>query len=104
MVKGTWKSGVVMSVRPSAEAKVRVKIHTKVTNPGNVHDKIATFVFEILNGEELVGKAQVSFKAKQNWHATPEDSEAETTLTLPADALRKNPATRMRITMTTQDY
>ena len=100
----SWKPGIVMQVKPVVDGKVRININAWVTNPGTVHDKMARLVFEIMNGEEIVGTARLIIKAKQNWRGKPDETDEETKVVLPATALKRNPTTRMRITMTTADY
>lgn len=94
----------MMQVKPPAAGKVTVNIHAWVTNPGTVHDKMATLLFEVMNGDEVVGTARLVIKAKQNWRGKPDETDEETKLILPVDELKKDPVTKMRVTMTTADY
>jgi hypothetical protein len=100
---GTWYSGLVMEVKNKG-GDVHVTIKAQVTNPGHIHDKFVTLLFEVINGDDVVGKTTIGLKVKQNWRAKKEVTDKESTLVLPASALRKDPLTKLRITMTTQDY
>ncbi len=61
-------------------------------------------LFEVLNGEEVVVTATIRIKANQNWRGKMEEYDGNTKLTVPTAALKKDPVTKLRITMTTQDY
>lgn len=100
---GSWDSGLMMSVKDKG-GMVHVGIEVHVTNPGHVHDKFVTFLLEVVNGDTLVAKTTIKFKAKQNWRRNEELSDEEGEIVLSADSLKKNPLTKLRITMTAQDY
>lgn len=100
---GPWNTGLLMKVKPKG-ATTEVTMIAEVTNPGNVHDKTVTLLFEVLNGEEIVKTATIKIKANRNWRGKMQDYDGETTFTVPTAALTKDPVTKMRITMTTQDY
>jgi len=52
----------------------------------------------------VVGTPTLKIKVKQNWRARAEENDEEAKLVLPAGSLKKDPLTRLRITMTTRDY
>lgn len=105
--KNTWESGLSMEVHKLAGQRVEVRIRATVTNPGhghNVHDKVATLVLDVLNGEESVASTTMAIKVSASWVGKVEDNDREARLVLAADNLKTNPVTRLRITMSTRDY
>jgi len=100
---GSWNTGLLMKVKPKG-ATTEVTMIAEVTNPGTVHDKTATLLFEVLNGEEVIGTSTIRIKAKMNWRGRMADYDGETTFSVPTVALKQDPVTQLRITMTTQDY
>ncbi|MEX1243680.1 MAG: hypothetical protein WEB59_00630 [Thermoanaerobaculia bacterium] len=101
---GTWNSGLTMSVSNKVGGKVMVEMTAHVTNPGPVHDKFVTLLFEVTNGDQVVASTTITIKVKQNWRTKMEENGEEGVIALSADALKSDPITKLRITMTTKDY
>ena len=95
-----WDSGLQMTARDVAHGKVEVRVKVSITDPSHNHDKIVTVMLQIRNGEQVVQNAvigPISVEDNNN------DVGKAVTLTLPADALKTDPMTRLRLTVTTQD-
>jgi hypothetical protein len=98
--KGTWDAGLEMAVKPLDDGKVRVKIRAIVYNPKHNHDKRVSLYFEIQNGDQRVETATMPpIKAEDK----NDDFDGEVSVVVSADALKTDPMTRLRITMTTVD-
>jgi hypothetical protein len=97
--KHEWDSGLYMSARELPDGGVDVGIWAKVFNPRQNHDKLVTLFLEVVNGETVSAKVAMP-PIKVRDRAEPEDGKAS--LLLPASALL--PTTKLRITVTTQNY
>ncbi len=96
----TWDPGLEMATREARGGKVEVKVRATVTNPPHNHDKKVTILIEVLNGEDLVEAATIGpLEAEDNGN----DVKGQTTLVLPPGALKTDPMTRLRITVTAKD-
>ncbi len=95
-----WDAGLQMTARNTTEGKVEVRIKASITNPPRNHDKIVAVMLQILNGEQVVENAVIGpvVAEDNNNHVNK-----SVTLTLPADLLKTDPMTRLRLTVTTQD-
>jgi hypothetical protein len=58
-------------------------------------------LFEVLNGGEVVATSRTTIKAHRNWRGQQNSYEGPVTLSVPTVKLA---GSRLRITMTTQDY
>ena len=94
---------MIMTVKNKG-GKVHVDIEANVTNPGYVHDKFVTLLFEVMNTDEVVAKTTIDIKVKQNWRTREEANGEHGQLVLAPESLKKAPMTKMRITMMTKDY
>jgi len=95
-----WDAGLQMTARGVRDGKVEVRIKASITNPPRNHDKIVTVMLQILNGDRVVQNAVIGpVSARDNNN----DVSKAVTLLLPADALKTDPMTRLRLTVTTQD-
>ena len=100
----TWRSGLRMSTEPLSDGRVKVHVNVVISNPGEVHDKIVSVLLEVLNGEEKIASGSVQIRVTGRWthKAIEKDESAE--LIVPVDSLRRDPITKLRITMSTKDF
>jgi len=97
--ENTWEPGLEMAVRDLKDGRLEVKAKATVDNPRKNHDKKIVIVLEVLNGSDVVGKAQIGpIKCEEG-----DESSKQATLVLARETLRSDPVTRMRLTMTTED-
>ena len=89
---------------PVAGGKTKIDIDAKVLNPGHVHDKIVTLYLEVMNGEKIVATTTIKIKAPKNWRGKAEEFGEEGAILLATEDLKKDPITKLRITMDTKDY
>jgi len=102
--KVTWASGLSMELRQLGGGKAEVLIEATIENSGFIHDKIVTLRLEVVNGDEAVGATTITIKSSTSWkHSTNNDS-GKAKLVLATESLKKDPITKLRITMTTKDY
>jgi hypothetical protein len=97
---GEWRPGLFLSARDLPDGNVDVGIFVKVRNPGANSDKLVKLSFEVLNGDEVVASATME---PINVEDNARGDDGEVRLTVPAAALRIEPMTKLRITMTTRD-
>ena len=102
--KGTWDSGLSMKLRQLGNGKAEVLIQAAVENSGLIHDKIVTLRLEVLNGDEPVGATTITIKSSTSWKHSTNDDDGKAKLVLGTESLKKDPITKLRITMTTKDY
>jgi hypothetical protein len=95
-----WDAGLQMTARGTTDGKVEVKIRASITNPPHNHDKIVTVMLQILNGDQVVENAVIGPVGAEDNNNNVNKS---VTLILPADVLKTDPMTRLRLTMTTQE-
>src|SRR6266704_2366956 len=97
--ENTWEPGLEMAVRDLKDGRLEVKAKATVDNPRKNHDKKIVIVLEVLNGSDVVGKAQIGpIKCEEG-----DESSKQATLVLARETLRSDPVTRMRLTMRTED-
>ena len=94
-----WDPPIVMKARNLPDGNVEVRFDLKVNNPKLNHDKVVMIKLDALNGEEVVASGSARIKAPDNGEG---QSDEKLKLVLPSAALV--PTTKLRITMTTQDY
>ena len=98
--KGTWDTGLQMRAMKVDEGRVRVEIRAIVHNPRHNHDKLVNLFFEILNSDTLIESVRMPpIKVEDN----TDEVDNEIAVVLPIDALKTDPMTTLRITMTTVD-
>ena len=98
--RGTWGSGLEMAARERRDGTVEVKVRATVNNPNDNEDKNITVRLEVLNGDDLVQSGTIGpIEAEDNGN----DVGGQTTLVIPAAALKTTPMTRLRITVTVKD-
>ena len=90
-----WRSGLVMNVTPRG-SDVIVKVRIQLNNPKPTHDKQVTLRLDVLNGDEVVATTTMRNNVEEGDARSP-----TTTFLVPA---AKIPGSRMRITMTTENY
>jgi hypothetical protein len=121
--------GLEMSARELPGEKVEVKTRVRLMNPDQNHDKKVTLLFEVVNGDkveesfshvyEKVSPARAEFEKRSGALSQPRNALGQVepikvkegaivtkivTATLPLSALKTDPMTKLRITMTTWDY
>lgn len=102
--QGMWDSGLSMKLRQLGSGKAEVLIRASVENSGLIHDKIVTLRLEVVNGDEVVGTTTITIRSSTSWKHSTNDDSGEAKLVLATESLRKDPITKLRITMTTKDY
>jgi hypothetical protein len=90
-----WRSGLAMKVKPRG-SDVEVRVRIQLTNPKHNHDKQVMLRLDVLNGDEVVASATMRNNIEEG-----NANEHTTTFLVPA---AKIPGSRMRITMTTENY
>ena len=92
--------GLEMQVREVASAKAEARFRVRLKNPDQNHDKMVTVLFDVINGE------QVDATFKLGPLKVKEDAAVTRTIetSLPIAALKTDPRTKLRITMTNWDY
>lgn len=97
--EGQWDSGLFMSARELPDGTVDLGIRVKVTNPKNNHDKLVDLAFEIMKGDEVLASASMKqIKIEEKSYG----DDGKLTMLLPVSAVLS--ATKLRITMTVQNY
>jgi hypothetical protein len=97
---GSYYAGLEIEKVKAVGSDTRVWLKAYVTNPGNVHDKLVSLLFEVVNRGTVVASASTMIKAKTKWgHMDSYDSD-DVKLLVPSSKLA---GSRLRITMTTQD-
>lgn len=92
-----WESGLAMRVRLQPDNRAEVTIRVKLLNPRHNHDKSVTILMEVLNGTEVAASRKLGpLDVEDKGHAFT----SETRITVPLDALKTDPMTKLRITMT----
>lgn len=97
--KGQWDNALFLSVRDLPGGNVDLGIRAWVTNPKNNPDKLVDLFFEILKDDAVVASAsmkQIKIEEKSDGH------DRKLTMVLPASTVLS--ATKLRITMTVQNY
>jgi len=95
-----WVPGVEMKAQNGTGGTAAVTIQLHFFNPSHNHDKDLTVVLEVLNGTEVVISNKVGPKDVEDKN---HDYPITTTMIVPADALKQDPMTKLRITVTTKD-
>lgn len=92
--------GLEMQAREVPGARAEVRFRVRLKNPDQNHDKRLTVLFEVMNGE------QVDATFKLGPLEVEEDRAVTKTIgtLLPIAALKADPRTKLRITMTAWDY
>ncbi len=86
-----------MRVRLQPDNRAEVTIRVKLLNPRHNHDKSVTILMEVLNGTEVAASRKLGpLDVEDKGHAFT----SETRITVPLDALKTDPMTKLRITMT----
>lgn len=80
------------------DGKLPVKIRISLSSPDQNHDKAVDVLFEIHNGDSIVGSEKTSFKVKEGGRV-----EADVRTLLLLSDLKVNPTTQLRITLHTKD-
>jgi hypothetical protein len=98
--KETWKSGLAMQARTQPGDQAEVTIRVSLFNPENNHDKSVTLFLEFLNGSDVAASTTMGpLKVEDKGHGY----DAQARMTLPISALKTEPPTKLRITMSAKD-
>lgn len=93
-----WDSGLKVKTQALPNNNVEVRFRVSVNNPQHNHDKMVSVRIEIVNGDEIVALEPARIKAKDNG-----DGHAALLKTV-ISRVAITPTTKLRITVTTQDY
>jgi hypothetical protein len=96
----TWVPGIEMKAKNGTGNTVEVTIRLHLFNPSDNHDKEVTVVLEVLNGTEVAATNRIGPKDVEDKN---HDYPITTTMIVPADSLKQDPMTKLRITLTTKD-
>jgi len=102
--KGTWDSGLSTKLRQLGSGEAEVSVEATIENSGLIHDKIVTLRQEVVNGDEAGGATTITIRSSTSWKHSTNDDSGEAKLVLATESLKKDPITKLRITMTTKDY
>ena len=91
-----WQSGLAMK-QTSFGGDIEVKVLVRLTNPKHNHDKQVMLRLDVLSGDEVVSSATFRNNVEEGDESVP----GTTKLLVPSSKLA---GSRLRITMTTQDY
>lgn len=93
-------AGLSMSAKEQPEGQASISVKFSLVNPNGGDDKKVTLLFEVLNGDEIAGKFDLpATKVKEGSAVTK-----ILTTSLPLTALKTDPMTKLRITMTDWNY
>jgi hypothetical protein len=89
-----------MKAREFPKDKADIAVKVSLFNPDQGHDKKVILHFEVMNGDEIVGSFDLPVsKVKEGAMVTKTINT-----TLPLEALKTDPMTKLRITMQNWDY
>jgi hypothetical protein len=100
---GSYYSGLDMIKVKPVGSDTAVWFKAYVSNPGGgIPDKFVTLVFEVLHSDEVVATAKTVIKARADRSGSQDSYDSDDLkLVVPSSKLA---GSRLRITMTTQDY
>jgi hypothetical protein len=93
-----WRSGLTMKQRDLGEGNIEIKVVVLLTNPKHNHDKMVMLRLDVVNGDDVVSSATLRSNVEEG------DSAHRATTNLVIASTSIQPTTRLRLTMTTQDY
>jgi len=100
-MRGRRESGLaVRTVQKGDRAEVTIRV--TAWNPPHNHDKAVSVYFEILNGTQSAGTAQLKNPIGVDDNGSPQSGSV--TVSVPVDALKTNPITTLKLTVAAKDW